>query len=102
MEAASNLLLEGLSKFSRPSSSSTFAIDTIGEDPIKQLESPLLRFVKPASLGKKHKDDRPILGFQDHEKVDEIPNATFLLINIAIIANHYVLRILIYDQSFTI
>lgn len=42
---------------------------------------------------------RHILGFRGNEKVNEIPNAIFLFIITAIIANHTVLRILIDDKS---
>lgn len=43
--------------------------------------------------------ERPILKFQDNEKVSRIPNEYFPLVIIATIANFYMSRILINKES---
>lgn len=87
--------MEIISKFSILSYSSTFTIYTINEDLFKQLESPSLGYGESTSLDKKQINDRSILRFQDHEKVDENPNTTLPLIIISTINNHYVFFLLL-------
>lgn len=82
--------MEAILKSSKSSSSLTFTIDTNIEDPIRQPKPPLLGFDESTSLGKEQEDGRPILGFQDHEKLDGIPNAAFPLIITSTITNNYV------------
>lgn len=90
MEVASNLISQNALKSSNSRSHSTFDIDTIGGDMFKMKESTSQGSLKSASLIEKRKIDISILGFQDHEKVEETPNSEFLL-NITItITNHYV------------
>lgn len=48
----------------------------------------------------KEKGNRHILGFQDRQKVDEVPNATLLLVIIATITNHLVSGNLIDNGSY--
>lgn len=100
MEGYSNLLSKDPSKFSKSRSSSTFVIDTVVGDSFIQVNHPPQRSVRITSLNKKQEDERLILGFQYHEKVDGTPNATFLFIITATITNHSVTRIPVDDWRF--
>lgn len=95
MEATLNLLLKDPPKFSRSNSSLTFVIDTIGGDSFRHVEPPPHGFVISVSLNKKLKDDRQILQFQDHKKMDRTLNVTLRQTINATIIIHYVLGILV-------
>lgn len=85
------------SSYSRPPS--IFVVDAIGGDQLRNEECPPQISLKSTSLIDRWNSDMSNLGFKNHEKVDGTPNPTLPLIITTTIDNHYVLGILVDDES---
>lgn len=86
-------------KFSRSNSSLTFIITTIEEDPLIQTKYLPPTLGRSASRCKEWEKDRPVIGFLDQEKMDEISNSVLPPVIIAIIANDFVSGVLMDEGS---
>lgn len=75
----------------------TFVIDSVGiRSFIKKVAPPRSSF-ETSIVVQRQKDDRLILGFQEHEKVDGTFNAMIPLVVTVVMANNSISRILIDD-----
>lgn len=74
-------------------------MDAVGGKLTKKEESLSQISLKSTSQIEMRKNNMSIFGFQDHNKVDEIPNVTLPLIITTTIVNHFISGMLMDDES---